>query len=140
MVNLFNKNLLENSLIAIISDHGLNYFSIHYLTKSPDFFTEMYNPMLFIIVSDKLKNGKYKKRYTTLNENQQKFIVPYDIYNSLNNIIYGKEYIKNYTINRSEYGKSLFEKIKSERNCYDFKKEFSYHSKFEKNCKCINYK
>ena len=111
---LFNDNLLKDSSIILLSDHGVGMPSIYYLY---DFYKlEEQLPMLYIIVNDR-KNISYEGQYKYILENQQTFISSYDIYNTLGNLIFGDEYkyIKNKTEDndtpKSQYGKSLFEKI-----------------------------
>ena len=97
-----------------MSDHGVGMPSIYYLY---DFYKlEEQLPMLYIIVNDR-KNISYEGQYKYILENQQTFISSYYIYNTLGNLIFGDEYkyIKNKTEDndtpKSQYGKSLFEKI-----------------------------
>ena len=111
---LFNDNLLKDSTIFLLSDHGVGMPSIYYLN---DFFWIEENlPMLYILVNDR-KNLDYEKQYKYIFENQQTFITGFDIYNTIGNIIYGDNYhlIKNKTLEndttKSGYGKSLFEQI-----------------------------
>ena len=72
--------------------------------------------MLYMIINDR-KNTSYEEQYKYIHENQQTFISSYDIYNTIGNLIFWDKYIKiknkteeNDTI-KSEYGKSLFDKI-----------------------------
>ena len=117
---LFNDNLLKDSTIILLSDHGASMPSVYYLS---DFFSiETSLPMLYILTNDK-KQISYEEQYIHIYENQQTFITAFDVYNTLGNILFGDEYnkIKNKTIQedtfRSEYGISLFEKIDAkERN------------------------
>ena len=111
---LFNDNLLKDSSIILLSDHGVGMPSIYYLY---DFYKlEEQLPMLYIIINDR-KNISYEGQYKYIHENQQTFISSYDIYNTIGNLIFGDEYkyIKNKTEDndtpKSQYGKSLFEKI-----------------------------
>ena len=73
-------------------------------------------PMLYIIINDR-KNISYKEQYLNINKNQQTFITAYDIYNTVNHLLYGDKYkyIKNLTDEnptpKSSLGKSLFEYI-----------------------------
>ena len=113
---LFDDNLLKDSIIIFISDHGVGMPSIY---ESYDFYkTEIRLPALFMIVNDR-KNISYEKQYKYIQENQQSFITAFDIYNTLGNIIYGDEYenIPNKTIEvdtfKSKRGISLFNKINS---------------------------
>ena len=88
--------------------------SIYYLY---DFYKiEMNLPVFFIIINDR-KNITYEEQYKYMNENQQTFITAFDIYNTIENLIYGDEYlyIANKTLgkdtSKSKNGVSLFNKI-----------------------------
>ena len=112
--NLFNSNLLKDSSIILMSDHGVGMPSFYYIY---DFYNIEENlPMLYMIINDR-KNISYEEQYKYISENQQSFITSYDIYNTVGNLIFGDEYIniKNKTLNndtpKSQYGKSLFERI-----------------------------
>ena len=123
--NLFNENLLKDSTVIIISDHGCPMPSIYYFN---DFFQyEHALPMLYILCHDK-KNLSYNKQYKHLQRNQQKFITAYDFYNTIGYLIYGESYkkIKNKEKSKkdtpkSKYGKSIFTRIDSKRTPYDYK-------------------
>ncbi len=113
--NLFNDNLLKDTTVLLLSDHGSGMPSIYHFS---DFYKiEEGLPMLYIIVNDQ-KNISYNQQYQYINENQQMLINAFDIYNTIGHIIYGDKYknIKNKTskkdTHKSEYGTSLFEKIK----------------------------
>ena len=73
-------------------------------------------PMLYIIINDR-KNISLNKQYLYMRENQQTFITAYDIYNTVNHLLYGEryKYIKNLSDEnptpKSPFGISLFEKI-----------------------------
>jgi len=112
--NLFIDNLLKDSSIILMSDHGVGMPSIYY---PYDFYKlEEFLPMLYMIINDR-ENISYEEQYKYLNENQQAFISSYDIYNTIGNLIFGDEYyiIKNKTEEndtpKSRYGTSLFDKI-----------------------------
>ena len=112
--NLFIDNLLKDSSIILMSDHGVGMPSIYY---PYDFYKIEENlPMLYMIINDR-ENISYEEQYKYVHENQQTFISGYDIYNTIGNLIFGDEYyiIKNKTEDndtpKSSYGKSLFEKI-----------------------------
>ena len=123
--NLFNENLLKDSTVIIISDHGCPMPSIYYFN---DFFQyEHALPMLYILCHDK-KNLSYNKQYKHLHRNQQKFITAYDFYNTIGYLIYGESYkeIKNKEKSKkdtpkSKYGKSIFTRIDSKRTPSDYK-------------------
>lgn len=115
--NLFNENLLKDTTIFLMSDHGVSMPSLYYST---DFYQYEYDlPILLLIVNDR-KNLTYEEQYKYIFENQQIFITSFDIYNTLGNIIYGDKYetIENSTQKRftckSAYGKSLFKSINPE--------------------------
>jgi hypothetical protein len=112
--SLFEDNLLKDSSIFLLSDHGLGMPSIYFLY---DFYNiEEQLPMLYLIINDR-KNTSYKEQYFFLNQNQQAFITAYDIYNTIGNLIYGDKYsaikIKTeyYDTPKSGLGISLFQKI-----------------------------
>ena len=116
--SLFNDNLLKDTSIFLMSDHGCGMPSVYYLY---DFYQiEFRLPMLFIIINDR-KNVNYDKQYFNIQKNQQTFITAYDIYNTINNIIYGDNYAKIENKNnyhdtpKSPIGKSLFESIDAKK-------------------------
>ena len=111
---LFNDNLLKEKSIIFLSDHGVGMPSIYYLY---DFYqTEIHLPAFFLIINDR-KNISYEEQYKYINKNQQTFITAFDIYNTIENLIYGDEYtyIYNKTLekdtSKSPLGISLFDKI-----------------------------
>ena len=74
--NLFNDNLLNNTSIIFLSDHGDKMPSIYY---SYDFYRiEGQLPMLYMIINDR-KNISYEEQYKYIYINQQTFITAYDI-------------------------------------------------------------
>ena len=114
--NLFNDNLLKDSSIILVSDHGVGMPSFYYPFHFYFHFykIEEHLPMLYMIINDR-KNASYEDQYKYIHENQQTFISSYDIYNTIGNLIFGDKYIyiKNKTeeidTNKSQYGKSLFD-------------------------------
>ena len=117
--NLFNDNLLRNTTIFLVSDHGTGMPSLYYIYE---FYKIEHNlPMLYIFVNDK-KNSSYEQQYKYMHENQQNFITAFDFYNTLCHIIFGDKYnyIKNKTAKReyckSPYGESLFNKINNNKD------------------------
>ena len=131
---LFNENLLKDSSVILISDHGSGMPSIYY---SFDFYkTELLLPMLYLIINDR-KNISYQQQYKFLYENQQIFVTAYDVHNTIANLLYGDKYayIQNKTINKntpkSSYGISLFDEINPKaRFPKDFKKIGNIPEKF----------
>ena len=111
---LYNDNLLKDSSIILISDHGVGMPSIYYLF---DFYNiEIHLPALFLIINDR-KNVTYEEQYKHMHDNQQTLITPLDVYNTLGNIIYGEQYtdVKNKTLEndtlKNQLGISLFDFI-----------------------------
>ena len=111
--NLFEENLLKDTSVFLLSDHGTGIPSIYFLN---DFFQiEMRLPMLFILINDR-KNVTYESQYKYLNNNQQTFITGFDIYNTMIHIIYGDKYDTNETETiKSKYGESLFNQINAKK-------------------------
>lgn len=113
---IYNQNLLKNSTVLLLSDHGCPMPSIYYFN---DFFQIEENlPMCYILMNDKI-NTSYNNQYKYLYQNQQKLITAYDIYNTIIYLIYGNEYYKR-NIPKSKYGKHLFSKINSKRTPNDY--------------------
>ena len=106
---LFNDNLLKDTCVFLLSDHGVAVPSIYYLN---DFFRiEKVLPMFYLLINDK-KDKNYESQFNYIYSNQQTFITGFDIYNTLIHLIYGDTYGTNVTKNIiSKYGKSLFTKI-----------------------------
>ena len=100
--NLFSHNLLKNTIVLLLSDHGTGMPSIYYST---DFFNIEANlPILLILVNDR-KNISYEEQYKHIYENQQNYIK----YKTIENIS------KNNNTCKSPYGISLFNKINSKK-------------------------
>ena len=126
LYSLFNDNLFKDSTIILLSDHGLGIQSLYYLCEFYKF--EAVLPMLYIIINDR-KNISYHDQYSYIQENQQTFITAYDIYNTVNHLLYGDnyKYILNLTDEnptpKSSLGISLLDKIDSKQrksNNYEF--------------------
>ena len=109
--NLYNDNLLKETTVFLLSDHGTAMPSPYYLNFF--YYSEMMLPMLYIICNDR-KNISYNEQYHYIYKNQQILITGYDIYNTIANLLYGKKYelINNKTdiqdTPKSKYGQSLF--------------------------------
>ena len=87
--NLFNDNLLKDTSIIMLSDHGLQLPSIYFFY---DFYrTEKQLPILAMIINDR-KGVSYEEQYEHMRENQQTFLTGFDIYNTLVNIVFGDKY------------------------------------------------
>ena len=118
LISLFNDNLLKDTTVFLLSDHGVVMPSLYSLN---DFYIlEMDLPMLYILVNDR-KNTTYNQQYLYMQKNQQTFITAYDIYNTINHLLYGDKYIniKNKTENidtpKSPLGQSLFNDIEQKK-------------------------
>ena len=110
---LFEDNLLKDTSIFLVSDHGVLVPSVYYLN---DFYLiEGRMPMFYLIVNDR-KNETYKSQYEHLYNNQQSFITAYDIHDTIIHLIYGDKFGKeNMTGIKSRLGESLFNKINSKK-------------------------
>ena len=121
---LFNDNLLNDTTILLLSDHGNPMPSVYYFN---DFFQiEKHLPMLYIMTSDKI-NQTYYHQYNNINENQQKFITAYDIYNTICYLMLGNNYYNNKDIKKDfipkkNLGINLFDKINKTRNPKNYKR------------------
>ena len=109
--SLFEDNLLKNSSVFLLSDHGVVVPSLYSLY---DFYKkERGLPMLYLLINDR-DNISYKDQYFYIYENQQNFITAYDIYNTINHLLYGDYYINinnktnEHDTPKSPLGKSLF--------------------------------
>lgn len=122
---LEDDNKFKDTGIIFIGDHGLHLSPIYAILSPENYFYQRDLPVFFLVL-DYNKNIKIDDLY----DNQQKFITPYDIYESLFHIIFGNNY-KKQKINDLQR-KSLFKFInETERNCN------IYSEIKDINCKCI---
>ena len=123
-LNKFNKNgYFNNTAIIIFSDHGMQLNGPLYLLDSQDFDIERTLPTLFLLVPNDKKLYK-NKFFEIMKSNQQTFITPFDIYNTLINLASG-ENKEEYKINKISYGESLFIQL-------NYKKRYCESSIYEK--------
>ena len=110
---LFNENLLKDTSVFLLSDHGVAVPSIYYLN---DFFQfEKVLPMFYLLVNDR-KNQSYQSQYKYIYQNQQTFITGFDIYNTIIHFIYGDKFGTNTTEEIvSSFGKSLLTEIEPKK-------------------------
>ena len=114
LVSLFNDNLFKDSSIFLLSDHGVGIQSIYYAFEFYSIENDL--PMLYMIFNDR-KNITNDEQYYYLRLNQQAFITAFDIYNTINHLLYGDKYKYIYNLTdenptpKSPLGISLFEKI-----------------------------
>ena len=117
----------------LFSDHGLHLPGPLYLFHSQDFLSERSLPFLLLLVPNNEKLYK-DNLYEKIKSNQQTLITPFDIYNTLVHLAYGKnkkEYKKKYVT----YGGSLLSKLNYKtRICNSVK----FKTKISKGaCKCF---
>ena len=112
--SLYKDNLFKDTSIFLLSDHGVGIQSMYYAFKF--FALEAELPMLYIILNDR-KNISYQEQYSYLQENQQTFITAFDIYTTVNHLLYGDVYKDIFNLTdenptpKSPLGISLFDKI-----------------------------
>ena len=105
---LYNNNLLNDTFIILVSDHGLHMPRIHKLLSNEQFTHDKNIPLLVILYN----NENFNLENNEIENNQQKFITAYDIYETLIQIPFGESQFKN------KLGISLFNYInESERSC-----------------------
>ena len=133
LISLFNDNLFKDTSIILLSDHGAGVQSIYYMFDFYQYESDL--PMLYIIINDR-KNISYKEQYLNINKNQQTFITAYDIYNTVNHLLFGDKYryilnlTDEYPTPKSSFGESLFEKIDQK-----LRKSTNYENMFHHICK-----
>ena len=122
------KNLMKNTAIIFASDHGNGMPGIYTLLNSDDYSYENVLGFLAFVFLDFTLDENIKNN---LEKNQQILVTPYDIHDTLIDIIYAGE---NWELN-SRFGKSLFRDINGmERNCNKYEELMG-----KDNCRCINY-
>ena len=127
---LINNNMMHNSIIIFASDHGNGMPSIYNILNSDDYLYENVLGFLSFVLIDYNTEDMSDTLLNNLENNQQVFVTPYDIHDSLIDIIYNNENEKI----KSRFGNSLFRYIEpKERNCLKYK-ELSPQL-----CRCINY-
>jgi phosphoglycerol transferase MdoB-like AlkP superfamily enzyme len=110
------EGYLNNSSIIITSDHGLHY-GIYVNTQSEDALIENFLPLLIFLLPNNRNN---KIKLEELYINQDKFITPFDIYNTMIFIAEGNKHSNH----NSKYGKSSFSYINPKgRNCLKYQIE-----------------
>ena len=110
-----NGGYLKDTFIMIMSDHGLHLPGPWNLINSEDFRIEKTLGTCMIVVPNESKLYE-SGMYNTLWDNQQIFITPYDIHDTLVHLAFGEDDIN--TIAYSKHGQSLIRKMNySERYC-----------------------
>ena len=112
---LFKNKLLENTAIFFVSDHGNGMYGLYRDIQADDFLFERTLAFWFII----LHNFKNEEEIKNLEENQQTLLTPYDIFDTMSDIIFNEENMDVHT--RLDLGKSVFRKIDAKnRNCMKY--------------------
>ena len=112
---LFKNKLLENTAIFFVSDHGNGMYGLYRDIQADDFLFERTLAFWFII----LHNFKNEEEIKNLEENQQTLLTPYDIFDTMSDIIFNEENMDVHT--RLDFGKSVFRKIDAKnRNCMKY--------------------
>ena len=124
---------MKDTSIFVLRDHCVGIQAIYYMF---DFYLiENSLPMLYVIINDR-KNISYNEQYFYINQNQQTFITAYDIYNTVNHLLFGDKYryilnlTDEYPTPKSSFGESLFEKIDQK-----LRKSTNYENMFHHICK-----
>ena len=131
----FDNNLLDDTFMFIVSDHGNHMLGPWSFIRSQDYTLETTLATLFFIIPN--NNKLYENGlYDTIHKNQQVFVTPYDIHDTLIQIAYGSDNIdpKAY----SKRGSSILSYINPmERYCEnpDFNLKIA-----KSDCKCRLYK
>lgn len=102
----YSNGWLKDTVIIIFSDHGNHLNGPLYLLNSQDFYFERSLPSLFMAIPNH-EELYINNLYEIIKSNQQTFITPFDIYNTLL-YLSNKD---NYTNIRVPYGDSLFNRI-----------------------------
>ena len=128
------KKWFNDTAIFVLSDHGQHLIVPLKLFHPYDIQYELTLPFLFIFLPN--KQYLYKNNlYEIIKENQQVFITPFDIYDTLIHIAYGKKNITNLNLS-APLGNSLFTEL-------NYKERFCDSNKFNSqivvcNCKNVN--
>ena len=125
LIYLLNNNLLKDTAIFFASDHGNGMPGIYNVINSDDFLYENVLGFLVLVLYDIKDENKIKN----LEKNQQTFVSPYDIHDTLIDIIYNG--LKREIMSRN--GESLFRYINPmERSCLNY-------SELSKDlCRCVS--
>ena len=124
LINLLDNNMLRNTAIIFASDHGNGMPGFYNIINSEDFLYENVLGFLAFVLFD----FKDEKGIQYLEKNQQILVSPYDIHDTLIDIIYNGKNKEEMSRN----GESLFRGINPmERSC------LKYSEISEDLCRCI---
>ena len=130
----FDNNLLNDTFIFIASDHGNHMLGPWAVIRPQDYLIETTLATLFLIIPNNQKLYK-NGLYDIVHKNQQTFVTPYDIHDTMIHIAYGTD-----TPDPSAYskrGSSLLVDIDPmERYCENPKLNLSIA---KTDCKCKKY-
>ena len=131
----FDNKLLDDTFMFILSDHGNHMVGPWALIRPRDYLIESTLATLFFVIpnNDKLyKDGLYD----IIHENQQTFITPYDIHDTLIHLAYGTDTPDPHAY--STHGNSLLVELNiTERYCESPKLNLEIS---KSDCKCKLYK
>ena len=118
LFDFYDKGYFDNTAVFIVSDHGNQNLGIYNIINKEQFEYEKKMGTFFLLLSKNDNTAKYK---TNLEKNQQIFLTPYDIHDTLMYIISGKNNDLNELKNIFSFnnkGTSVFLEInESERGC-----------------------
>ena len=130
----FDNNLLNDTFMFIVSDHGNHMVGPWAVIRPQDYLIETTLATLFFVVPNNAKLYK-DGLYDIIWENQQTFITPYDIHDTIIHIAYGKDEPDPRAF--SKRGSSLLTKIiPMERYCESPKLNLNIA---KGDCKCKKY-
>ena len=130
----FDNNLLNDTFMFIVSDHGNHMLGPWAVIRPQDYLYETTLATLFFVIPNNEKLYK-DGLYDIIWENQQTFITPYDIHDTIVHIAYGTD--KPDPIAYSKRGSSLLTKIDPmERYCESPKLNLNIA---KSDCKCKKY-
>ena len=131
----FDNNLLDDTFIIFISDHGNHVVGPWSFIRSQDYLLESTLAALFCIIPNNKKIYD-SGLYDILHENQQVFVTPFDVHDSMVHIAFGYDKADNNSY--SKKGSSLLSYIDPmERYCENPAFNLNIKGSF---CKCKKYK
>jgi hypothetical protein len=116
---LKNGKHLDDSVLFIMSDHGVSMPGPAHLLSPDDHFNEVFLPTLFYLIPKNIPEYETYNKYLELNDNV--FVTSFDIHSTLLNFV-------NRTQTTQKYGVSLMNNQINDytRKCSDYKIEPSY--------------
>ena len=131
----FDNNLLDDTFMFIVSDHGNHMLGPWAIIRPQDYLIESTLATLFFIIPNNQKLYK-NNLYDIIQKNQQTFVTPYDIHDTIVHLAYGTD--KPHPFAYSTKGSSLLIDIDPmERYCENPKFNLNIA---KSDCKCKKYK